>query len=366
MNSRLINIQQTLVNEIQSFDFQALTIEPEFIGRILTSYVKLGSDVAHLTKDDLLIVNYTDENIVNFSNLKQALDCGTPLFDAIIYFSFETKPQIKKEEYKGQFKPKTHIEIGRSVFYVYFYLMIRGRAPSRLENENKEIPPKFLTKVLNYNLKAHEYIQTIAGFDLNLLDSSWIRYIPIPEMSDKAKNRFYLGLSGYRYLAALFAYPPTQEHTDDVKISLNILKEFYERGPVWDCHSVTRTQDFLTLIINFNRNLTDLIFKIHNKDQIELMKKVNLIHKDIVQPGGAMNWQNWTYKTFSTFTDFVFESDKTKYQKFLAENPNYSVAVQHSLEVTPITPLVPQFREQHTPSVPSEHSEHHEETDIYS
>lgn len=289
-------------------NFQGIDLNPTELGTALQKFISQGSNTGFISKNDLTIISRNENRPSGFNSVADAISCGTRLFDALCYFSIPElqRPEVEIEALDANDEDPSLESISKSVFYVYMYILIRGRAPIAEDDADNAPVPKFLTAVMGLNDKPTSYANNIASFNLNQMDHTWIKHVTITVLSQKAQNRLALGMAGYRLPAALTIYPFRESASKEAKVAATAIKNFVNKGAVWDCHAVTRTPAFLDVVKNFNANINNLIMEVYTEQQINTLLTNKVLAIKPVENPRFTNWRNWTEETFSGFTDFIF------------------------------------------------------------
>jgi hypothetical protein len=289
-------------------NFQGIDLNAADLGSALQRFISQGSNTGFISKNDLTIISRNDNRPSGFTSVADAINCGTRLFDALCYFSIPElqRPEVEIDALDAEDEDPSLESISKSVFYVYMYILIRGRAPIAEDDAENAPVPKFLTTVMGLTDKPTSYVNNISSFNLNQMDHTWIKHVTINNLSQKAQNRLALGMAGYRLPAALTIYPFKQNASNEAKTAANAIKEFVNKGATWDCHAVTRTPAFLDVVKNFNANINNLILEVYTEQQITTLLNNKVLAVKPVENPRFTNWRNWNNETFRQFTDFIF------------------------------------------------------------
>lgn len=296
---------------IGDVNFGVVRINSTAIGTALQEFIQIGSQKGQISKDDLEIIYREGTNITSFRDVADAIKHGTRLFDALAYFSLPAaeRPEPEHRPLGPEESDPSPLDIGRAIFYVYFYILIRGHAPTDEDGTDQNPVPNFLKSVMGLEDSPDHYSECVASFDLNLLDHHWVKYIQINNLGIQAQNRLALGLAGYRLPGVLTLFQFRDDAPVEAIRAATAVRNFVNRGAVWDCHSVTRTAAFLDVIKNFNANVTNVILEVYTAEQIAQLRRRRVLPVDLVHNERFTQWQQWTDATFDQFTDYIFRRD---------------------------------------------------------
>jgi len=273
--------KRILNQAIGDIAFEDIHFDAASVGYIFQKFASEGSKRYRVTKADLHIINRTANNVAPYLTIKDAIAGGTRLFDAMAYFAMNAadRPTVVHVALQtGEIDPDIN-EIARSFFFVYFYLISRGRAPAFNQADATGMPPAFLTRVLSITGTESEIVKKVASFDINKMDNRWIKYIDNTLLGTEAINRLALGNAGYR-LASALSQPTRQINIAPAAINAQAsIVKLLEKGALWDVHPVTRTPEFLSLVKNFNKNLENVMMYYFTQQDLEDMKNNKKIFK---------------------------------------------------------------------------------------
>lgn len=293
---------------VGDINFGVVRLDARVLGSALNDFVQTGSKPGTISVSDLDIIYREGNAVTGFATVAEAIRAGTRLFDALAYFSLpmNQRPVPMHSPLEADEEDPSALEIGRAVFYVYFYILIRGHAPGEDDGTDANPAPNFLRSVMGLNEHPSEYSERIASFDLNLLDHRWVKYITINNLGLQAQNRLALGLAGYRLPGVLTLLPFRNDADEEAIRAATAVRNFVLRGAVWDCHSVTRTAEFLDTVKNFNANVTNLILQVYTAEQINSLRERRVIPIELRENERFTQWRQWNDDTFSNFTDYIF------------------------------------------------------------
>jgi len=292
-------------------NFGVVRIDSTAIGTALQEFIQTGSQRGQISKDDLEIIYREGTDITSFRDVADAIRHGTRLFDALGYFSLPVadRPIPEHKALDPDETDPAPLDIGRAMFYVYFYILIRGHAPTDEDGTEQNPVPNFLKSVMGLEDAPDHYSDCVASFDLNLLDHRWVKYIQINNLGIQAQNRLALGLAGYRLPGVLTLFQYRNDASAEAVRAATAVRNFVNRGAVWDCHSVTRTAAFLDVVKNFNANVTNIILEVYTGEQIAQLRRRRVLPVDLIHNERFTQWQQWTDETFNQFADYIFRNE---------------------------------------------------------
>lgn len=287
--------------------FSRIIFNDSEVGKALERFVITGSSPESLSVTDLKIVSRSSTPPDVFNSLIEAIQNGTRLFDALGYFSIapEDRPKPSYEPADPNNPDPTPDAVASALYYVYCFLMFRGTPPPHIKVDKNFVIPNFLPGVANLKEEPYIYVRRVASFDLARMEHRWIKYIPIPKLNQTARNRLSLGVAGYREPSALL-YAMLQKDTDPLVVrATEAVRKFIQRGATWDVQSVTRTNKFLSVVKNFNKNCANLLALGCTTEELEKLRRNKIIFALPIYDDRYTNWRNWTDETFQPFDDFI-------------------------------------------------------------
>jgi len=306
----------TVIAEVQRISFGRLDIDPSSFALVLQKYVHEGSKRHRLSRDDIeVFFNIADDfegkeatNVQDFKGLTVAktlpglLAAGAKFMDAVFWLAIPEgdRPQPKehpapKAGTKQTFGTyKSHQDIARCMFFYFFYILTRARAPMQATGKGAEPVPQFLSKVLGISKGESEVADYLSSFSLENIDPSWVRHIDLKGLSQESLNRFGLGVAGYRMAAPFKLTVPDGPDVTKYQTAIDVATSFATTGADWDFHPSTRKAEVLTKYGNINQNLGNLILKVYTQDTINQMVKVKILFKSPDHNPAHTNFTRWS------------------------------------------------------------------------
>lgn len=298
---------------IGDWDITHVQFDDIAFGNFLSAFIADGSRLRSLSWSDLKVrhesINGDNRPDVTLSSL---VTSGTALFDALLYIKGTTAERqlIQLDDRLTLTNIPTLVDVKRNLFMVYFVLMIRGSMPRQ-----GEPIPNFL-RLTRSNISSFDpIVGSIASFNLNAMGHSWIKHVDISQMGIEALNRFAMGVAGYRNIAAICSFTPNKVDMPNKRLvdgavrARGLLKAWYDKGYVWDAHSVTRSNRFMTKFPNFNNQLIGMMFWLFNTEKIMVMKATKAVFDGAVIVDGNQAWMEWADDIFNEFNDYIFPAD---------------------------------------------------------
>jgi len=287
--------------ESVEFDFTQIAVA-------LQRFVNVGSVRGGIRKDDIHVISRTDMGQEGYQTVAAALAGGTKLFDALAYFSLDVnnRPSVVHEELGVDEVELNLALISRAVFYVFMWILIRGKAPSSAEDADNGPVPNFLSEVMGFHEPAGHYSDVLASFDLSMMSPLWVRHITLGNIGQEAQNRLALGVAGYRVPAAIVYIPWRRNVPENIKRSAQAVRRFVNRGMTWDCFSGTRSGAFLDAVKNFNKNVENLLLDIATEEHIQYFVDRKMLAVAPTRRAQYNQYITWTNATFDNFQAFIF------------------------------------------------------------
>jgi len=313
-----------LSQQISNVDFGVIDATPTQLAGYFLKYVHFGSQRYTLARSDLTVFHKPDFEFagkneittkeIKGKNVPDTLDghlkIGTKFLDAVLYMHI---PEDLKPETQDIFPPSSptsstkltdygdHKRIARFMFFYYFYILTRARAPGKEVGSNKQPVPKFLSTVLSISGSAIEVSDYLASFDLALLDPAWARHVDLKGLSQESLSRFGIGVAGYRLAQPFKIREPDGSDISKYAGAIVVANSFATQPSCWDFHPATRNPNLLTTYGNINKNLSNLILKVYKKETIDLMVTTRILFEFPKEDLTHTNYTKWdatmVYKT---------------------------------------------------------------------
>lgn len=291
-----------------NIDFTGISVSFTDIGLALSRFVVQGSNQDGLLKSDLSIVAPSEDRRADYTNVLSMVQDGNPLLDSMVYISLNEneRPRVPIDATRTTASEIDVNKLSQAVFYVYMFILIRGRAPNKDDTVDAGSAPGFLVNIMHFKSKPIDYCNAIASFDINKLDYRWIKSVSISGLPAKVRNRLSLGIAGYRALAALKVCEIRPDASKDAKDAAQLAIAFYNAGPVWSCVSVTRSEEFINRFGNFNGTIYNLLGDLCTTEHLKVLVDAKVIPSQYKIDPRHNTWKAWKIDTFAGFIDFVF------------------------------------------------------------
>lgn len=319
-----------LREDLDAISFGVVDIESIDFASYVQKFVYFGSKRYQLSIDNLTVFSVHDDDFtgksdVKFSevngekipiDLRSHLLAGTKFLDAVLYMHLPNseKPRVKKNPARGangkvdvdQFNDPT--EIAKCMFFYYFYVLTRARAPEESRGSDKQPVPRFLDQVLSIKKTAGEVADYLASFKLTDLDPAWVRGIQIDGLSREALARFGLGVAGYRLAAPFKLQDPDKDGHDQFAAAVRVARSFATMPSCWDFHPATRNPNLLQKYGNINKNLGNLILNVYKPETIQKFVVSRTLFEIPKEDANHTNYKTWTDQLIYSTSAPIFPS----------------------------------------------------------
>jgi len=304
-----------VIAETTSISFGTIDTDPVQFAKILQRYVHEGSKRHRLSKNDITVFfNITDDfpgkettSVQDFSGSFAAktvvglMAAGARFMDAVFWLALPENERPDPSSHPAPKPPQkqtfstynNYQDIARCMFFYFFYILTRARAPLPSSSRPGEPVPKFLSQVLGITKGESEVAEYLSSFSLENIDPSWVRHIDLSGLSQESLNRFGLGVAGYRMAAPFKLKNP--DHPDATKraAAIEVAKSIATSVPDWDFHPSTRNAAVLVKYGNVNQNLGNLILDVYKQETIDEMVKVKILFKTPDRNIAHSNYTTW-------------------------------------------------------------------------
>jgi len=266
-----------------------------------------------MEKEETNTTEIDKKHIAN--TLSGLLAAGSKFMDSVFWLAMPAaeRPKPKDHPLPPSGTPvkfsvyNNHQDIARCMFFYFFYILTRARAPSSASARSAEPVPQFLHKVLGIAKGESEVADYLASFSLENIDPSWVRHVDLEGLSQESINRFGLGVAGYRITAPFKLVTPDGPDVKKYQVAIDIAVSMATSSADWDFHPSTRKANVLSLYGNINQNLGNLILKVYASDAIDRMVAVKILFKKPVWHDSHTNFTRWTTDMKYTPTTKIFK-----------------------------------------------------------
>jgi hypothetical protein len=327
-----------VLTEVRDLNTDLIRQVPAAFANLLQQLVHDGSQVHLLSKSDLVVYANTEDDYAGKeehqvqlfdkrpvpTTLKGLMANGVKFLDAVIWLSLRDqdrpgpKERPMRKDPKSRYEWPVHNDVGRItkfIFVVYFFIMIRGHAPTDTGDYKDQPMPKFISNVLGISEPTREIAEYLADFPLNNMDPSWVRHISVKGLSQEAVSRFGLGVAGYRIVSVfnvvapdLYQDPEKEDgkevHDNEAKplskkpawldAAVEVARSFHKAGVCWDFHPATRSANVLSKYGNINKNAANLILRCYKPSTIQSLVSTKKLAQMPREDPAHTNYQNWT------------------------------------------------------------------------
>lgn len=270
-----------------------VTLDTRAIAKLFTGYVAQGSKKNFLsaqTPNTHVLPGTTKENL---STIEKCLTAGMKLFDAVVWFASDKKKELVEDQEIKKDKIPTTREVAQALFYCYFFLLTQARYPGVGTGPQLDNVPKFLSSVLGLGQGQKHYAEILCGFEIAHFDGRWIEHYPHHMLGLEARNRFGLGVAGYRMAGPFKYYVPSQTLSAAQAAAVEFAREMACSNPSWNVHPLTRDEQLLAKCGNLNQNLGNLILEVYTGEEIEAMRKAQILYAAPVHAPSHLNYKTW-------------------------------------------------------------------------
>lgn len=289
-------------------NFKVIDIDPSVVAGCLQDYVNRGSKLTGVSLDDIDTSVIKMPNNVKTVTLAELLEAGMQLFDSIIWLTAgrpESHPLVLSSTISQDEIP-TLMDIAKSVFYVYFFLVTQARYPAKEGDKNAPKVPNFLRVVMGLDEPQHIYLERICSFNATQFDPSWVKHISFRGLGQETLSRFGLGVAGYRLFGPFGLYKPKAGLSDELVAAVSFAQKVSKAPPTWDVHPLTRNPEILKNRGNLNKNLGNLILEVFTDEQINEMVTSKILYARPVKEPSYRNYMTWSSEDNVSGTSHIF------------------------------------------------------------
>lgn len=300
------------------FSSDVVEIDFEEVMPYFQKLIKMGSQ-RHILMADEIKAFYDDKPRVPDSperfkepTFNELLKNGTALFDAVAFLSLsvDKRPRPAGSVNTGVdvTVPGYLLRMGRALFFYYFCYLVRGNVPDEKSEITAPAVPKFIIDTMGIKGPILQQRIILASFNMDKISPAWIRYVNIPSLGLEARQRLSLNVAGYRLFKPLEYYKPDKEASQEAKQAYESVKYFLLRGPVWEIHSITRSEAVTASLGPLNANLNNLMLELYSPGMIQKFRDTRLLfkEKEITEIPNAIQWKSWTREKFDVFNTKIF------------------------------------------------------------
>lgn len=224
---------------------------------------------------------------------------GTKPLDAVAYIlggkpnTVIIEPAVNKTEPEKQ---KYLKECKTDMFYYYMYVMLRGSALVEGQANpagSSEVLPSFMTKILGLTDAPHEVAARLCSFPIHHIRLDWVKSVSTRNFSPMIRQRFLLGLPGYRTINAIMMYTPSPTCSIEAKQAYDWLasKVFNKRH--WSIFPPTRSNVVIQHFSPMGKVLGSLMLQLYDVPTLEKMVELRILAVMPVDDVRYHKWRSW-------------------------------------------------------------------------
>lgn len=276
-------------------DFRIIHISPEQTAAAFQAYLDTASKLTGVSLDDInRDVTRLPADLAR-ATLVDLVALGMRLFDAVVWLTAgrpASHPLLVNPLMTRESIPSLH-DIAKSVFYVYFMLVVQARYPVGRSEQDKPRIPNFLRTIMGMDQDQHVYVERICTFSPQKFDPAWVRYVQFTGFGQEVLSRFGLGVAGYRAFGPFGLYEIMPGLPQNIQDAATFARTVARAPASWDIHPLTRNPNVLTIRGNLNKNLGNLLLVCFTEAQIAEMVATKMIFKKPDMEPSHRNYMTW-------------------------------------------------------------------------
>lgn len=228
--------------------------------------------------------------------VKGAMQYGTRFFDALLYFMIPQarRPIVEQGADVGVALDGIVMETKTKLLWLAIFLMLRGSYPEAAGNQVGTNVPSFLVNICGMRISPHDLSDSLASFDLKKINPSWVKAVDWRLFAPEIRQRFALGLSGYRMLAPFSCYQVNPNASEEVKAAVAWVQQVCASPPDYAILSCTRSAQLIGRLKSWNKALGNLILLAFTPDQVNEMVENKILFQVPVRDPRSDSWRSWT------------------------------------------------------------------------
>lgn len=289
-------------------DFQLVHIDPEEVAHAFQSYLDTGSKLTGVSLEDIKTAVSVVPADPQKATLTDLIGIGMPLFDAVVWLTAGRPakyPLVQDTSITKDKIPSMH-EIARSVFYVYFMLLVQARYPVSARSTEKPKIPNFLRTIMGMDEEQHVYVEKICSFEPQKFDPKWAQYVSFDNFGQETLSRFGLGVAGYRMFKPFALYKVKDGISPELAAAAAFASNLARAPASWNIHPLTRNPNVLTNRGNLNKNLGNLILDVFTDAQIDEMVSSKVLYARPTREVAHRQYLQWVQEDDITGSSRVF------------------------------------------------------------
>lgn len=303
-------VNVTIPDQIPGLEDLRLIIDPNELSTVLATYVAAGSQKNALSITDLSIVMPSGTDLGDDASVKELFDAGSDFFSALIYQGISgelrSKIPVTAPDLSSSGRNLTSEMLATLIFVDYFYIYTQARHPTKEMDglgtaERRYSPAQFILNTIGSTTSFQDIEALLFAKGLAKIPMSWIKKVPMSQISTEAQNRFLLGAAGHRLIQAFAVIRYKDDTPDDVKAIWAKLIAYTQAGYSWNFHTAFRTVGFVRKFKSLNKILENLLAT-YGRDE-DLAQAVTIESKTLYKKPQADS----RYRDYSSLLDPFFQ-----------------------------------------------------------
>lgn len=231
---------------------------------------------------------------------------GMPILDAVVWYWGKNRPASLTIDVRPETadRPQTATEATRGLFCWFFSIYSQGCS----------IPqgtPNFLINVLDLGEHFTQLITGLTTANIGQFPIEWVVNVPLPVLSDKAKNRLALGAAGHRYLTAI-SYITDADYIDLEHPGVAYLKSLvrWTGGQVWwELHPVTKSGQVITATGSLNKNIQSAMKACVSEERLKALADSKVLHAPPIDWPSHSKWKQGAVTNLPRLRHPIFRAE---------------------------------------------------------
>lgn len=241
------------------------------------------------------------------ATVEEAADVQTPLFDCYAYLTMGANqrphPYLAVRNHAGA--AQWLLAARQSLCWMAIYIMIRGDYYTSDNTQTGRDIPAFLINTFGMDGTPQELRARLSSFPIQKVPHDWVRYLKWSSLSQKVRQRLGLQLAGYRSLAALTYYEPSDRCHALVRINIQWVRAVSRLPRDWSVVSATRGGELVQLMGSINAGVAALLHLGYTRAQRDQMVANKSLYNVGVYNPRDRNWRSWYKIPLERFNDPV-------------------------------------------------------------
>jgi hypothetical protein len=263
---------------IEGLEVDNLQIDAVTFASFLNDYVILGSGKDQLSYKDVVIRLADKKTKGDDHDVVEMIASGTSLFAALLHRNASAEQRTKFTYLKANANDKWSATlVAQLLFMAFFYYVTQNQPLSNISAGSK-----FITNVLNIKISPEDGGKMLFETGIEKVPADWIKHIGVVGLQPEAKNRFALGVAGYRLLQAFLTIQPKPEAPLAFKTLWQDITKIVQLGPSWGFHPRFRTPQFISTFKSMNKTLEYALKTWGQEEQIAMAVDHKVLYRDPV------------------------------------------------------------------------------------